>query len=297
VPTLLRIDQEWEEELTNGSSPGATREYAIVTDDMEYSQIQAEADLRAELDTLGHMVYGNLPVSQIVVKRLRASKCFRGIVNYGMRELPDHGTWDAKVDSRPESRKTFRGTDAPTVYAAPGQTAPEHSGLVGVDQNNDVQGIEIYFPVKTYAVQVYWRTDQFTGAQASVNHQSLQNYIDLLDTLESKLNSLYFEFNLIGAVEKFQPLECLLASSSRSWASPGLIRIDLEFKKIKRYQDALVNAWAGTPTWISGWDAVHFPTRKQTHTPSSTIVPTPFASLVTPTYGRADLNLLKVPLL
>ena len=292
---LIGIEQEWEEEMTNGPSPAASREYQIVTDDIEYPQITAEADLRAELVTLGHTTYGNLPVSNIVVKRLRASKCFRGIVTYGMRELPDHGTWDAKVDSRPESRKMFRGVAAGTSVAAPGETAPENSGMLGVNGDKEAVGVEVYFPVKTYNVQVYWRSTYLIGTQTDPNYQSLQAYVDMLKTLETKVNDTYFEFLLVGALERFQPGECLLVSANRSWASPGLIRIDLELKAITLYQDALLNSWFGTATDISGWDDVQWPTRKTPHAASRTLVPVPYAGLINPTYGRANLNKLLVP--
>lgn len=293
---MLWIRQEWDEELNAGSDSSAKLQFQIVTDELEYPQPQATSDLWAYLVAHGQDTYGNMPVSALDVKRLKASKCFLADVSYGPRSLPQDGAFDFTVESRPETRKQLTSRAIAGSYAPPGRTPANINGFVGVTDEGTAEGVDVSYTVSRYNAQVYWDTSRFVSGQPSGNYQSLQAYVDLLKSLTNKVNSLFFQFFAVGALEKFQPGECRLLSTKRSFQSPTLIRFDLELESTPLYQEPMLTAMnGGTPVWVSGFDRLEISKQKEIDPVSGTLTPVATSAIVPQMHDRADLNLLLVP--
>lgn len=293
---LLWIRQEWDEKLSVGSDNSAKRKFQIVTDELEYPQPQAVSDLWAYLVAEGLDTYGNLPVSGIEADRLNASKCFMAFVSYGPRSLPQDGVFDFTVESRPETRKQMNYRAVAAQYSAPGYNVGTTNGFVGVTDEGTAEGIDVSYTISRYNAQVYWDTTRFVGSQPSSNYQSLQAYVDLLKSLVNKVNSEFFQFFAVGALEKFQPGECRLLSTKRSFQGSTLIRFDLELEATARYVDPMLTVMnGGTPVYVSGFDRVEFPQQKSVDPATKTLSPIARRGIVAQLHDRADLNLLLVP--
>lgn len=294
---LLWVRQEWDEELHVGASESnAKLSFEVVTDDREYAQPDATADLWAFLVANGFDTYGNLPVSAIDVKRLKASKCFLGEVSYGPRSLPQDGAFDFTVESRPETRKQLTSRANSGSYAPPGRTPASDNGFVGVTDEGTAVGVDVSYTVSHYNAQVYWDTNRLVVGQPDANHRSLQAYRDLLKRLENKVNSTFFQFFAVGALEKFQPGECKLLSVKRSFQGPTLIRFDLELESTPLYVETILTPMNGSvPVLVSGFDRLEISQQKEVDPATGTLRPIAASVLIPRIYDRDDLNLLLIP--
>lgn len=294
---LLWVRQEWDESLNDGQSPGVETVYQVVTDDIEYPILSARIDLLNQLVIDGATLFGGLPISDIKIERLRASKCFRAHVTYGVRSKPEDGKFDFTMDSRPESRRVYVGLAAVSGYARPGATVETMTEILKTNQDAQATGTDLFIPVKTFNVSLWWSTNRFAIGQPIVDYQSLQNYVDLLDSLEGYVNSVFFSFLARGLTFKFQPGECLLAGSRLSQQGADLWQIDIELKKKRNYIDPLLSSWAGTSITVQGWDEIDWQMETVADTPGTKIAARPLSATIKRTYFRGDLNRLKVPVI
>lgn len=295
---LLWVRQEWEEEMTNGASPSAELEFQVVTDDADglYSQIAAEADLRAYLVAEGLDTYGNLPLQSVKVKRLKASKCFRGYCSYGMRQIPEDGKFDFTMDSRPEASRTFMALSTVAEYKPPGYAAAiQNFGLAQPNSDHESQGADVYRPVKTYNVSVWWSLSRFVVGQPLDQYKTLQAYVNLLDTLEGCVNSTTFSFMARGLTFTFAAGECLLAGTRLSQQGADLWQIDFELKKKKNYIEPSLTSWHGSNVTMRGWDRIEFQESAYADSQAIGIGVKPRGAKIYRDYFQADLNQLKVP--
>lgn len=287
------VNQKWHETLRDGTSPGVETKWQLTGDtvDRNYSILQARLDLLATIPS----AISNLPLTELEIERQNATGFFEATANYGMRQIPEDGKFDFTMDSRPESRRIYLAPGTTTTYAPPGRTAPAQGGAVNVSSELVPVGRDIFVPVKTFNVSVWWSTTRFVGSQPLTIYQSLQNYIDLMDLLEGTVNSSYFSFTARGLVFKFQTGECLFAGSRLSQQGSDLWQIDLEFRKKKSYIDPLLSSWVGSPTVVEGWDDTDFPTEVVADPAAKKLGVDPFAGYVHRQYFRSDLNQLHVP--
>lgn len=283
--------------MTSGASPSAELEFQVVTNNVDglYSQIAAEADLRAYLVANGLDTYGNLPMQSVKVKRLKASKCFRGYVSYGMRQIPEDGKFDFTMDSRPESQRTFMALSTVATYQPPGYIATDHQGLAQVNSDKHAEGADVYRPVKTYNVSVWWALSRFVVGQPDANYKTLQAYLDLLETLEGKINSSTFTFTARGLTFTFLAGECLLAGTRLSQQGADLWQIDFELKKKKNYIEPSLTTWHGSNVTVAGWDRIEFQENPYADPNSHNMGVKPRGAKIYRDYFTADLNKLKVP--
>ncbi len=295
--SLRWVRQEWDEEMTNGASPSAETQYQVVTDDADglYSQIAAEADLRAYLASIGAMTYGNLPLMSVKVKRLKASKCFQGFCSYGMRDIPTDGKFDFTMDCRPEQRRMFMGLDTIASYAPTGYVAANRNGLLNVTSDLQADGADVFIPVDTMNLTGWWALSRFVIGQSSANYQSLQNYVNLIETLLGKVNSTTFTITIRGLTWTYLAGECLFASRRLSQQASDLWQVDFEFRVKRSYVDPVLSAWNGSAVTIQGCDEVDFQTKPVADSAAIALSAGAFGAQVKRKYFRGDLNLLKVP--
>lgn len=288
------VSQRWHETLRDGSNPSVETKWQLLGDDdlgSEYDILAARVDLLAALPATA----GNLPLTDIEIERQGASGNFDATVNYGMRQIPEDGKFEFTMDSRPESRRVFMALSTVNSYAPSGRTPPNQSGYLNVNSDLQPTGTDIYLPVKTYSVSVWWATSRFVSGQSDDNYKTLQAYLDLLETLEGKVNDTLFTFVARGLTFKFQTGECLFAGSRLSQQGADLWQIDLELKKKLNYVDPLLTAWNGSNVTVQGWDEVDFPSVGGVDNDAKVGVPVPGGGIIKRNYFRDDLNKLKVP--
>lgn len=281
------------ESLNDGDNPSVEQVWDIVGDEVDhnYSILTARAELYAVLPAS----FANLPLTSVKLRRQGASSCFAADVTYGMRQIPADGKFEFTMDSRPESRRVFMALATVNSYAPPGRTPPDQSGYLNVNSDLQPTGTDIYLPVKTYNVSVWWATSRFVSGQSDDNYKTLQAYLDLLETLEGKVNDTLFTFVARGLTFKFQTGECLFAGSRLSQQGADLWQIDIELKKKRNYIDPLLTAWNGSNVTVQGWDEVDFPSVGGVDNSAKVGVPVPGGGIIKRNYFRADLNKLKVP--
>jgi hypothetical protein len=287
---LLWVNDRWEERLSDGPNPSVETEWSVITDDMDYTILQARLDLLGAIPA----TVANLPLTEIEVTRQGASGCFRGVAKYTPRSAPEDGKAELTIDSRPESRRSFMALSTVATYAPTGLTAPNQNGFLNVNSDAQAEGTDVYSPVKTFNVVVWYAATRFVGSQPA-NYQTLQAYLNLMDSLEGCVNSSTFTFTWRGLTFTFLAGECLFASSRLSQQTADLWQVDLEFKKKKNYVEPTLSGWNGSAVTVEGWDEVDFATRPAADSAAKALGPDGIGGYIKRNYPRGDLNLLKVP--
>ena len=152
----VAVLEKWESRpTTEGESPSIDLIYIVTgTDD----------DLVAKSNLLlaSPVLYDGLVRQSLHIERT-AEEVWEGNVRYGLKKPPETGESTYQFDTGGGNQHITQSLQTVGSYAAPGQTAPDYQGAIGV-AGDDVQGVDIVVPVFNFSETHYVPTAQVTDA-------------------------------------------------------------------------------------------------------------------------------------
>ncbi len=282
------------ETLSDGENPRVEQDWYVTgdthVDNYQYSILTARLELLAVLPTS----FANLPLTSIELARKGASGTFVAKVIYSMRVAPGDGKFDFTMDSRPEQRRMFMALSTVASYQPTGYTAANQNGFLKVNSDQQPDGTDVFVPTDTINVSVWWALSRFVGTQTA-NYQTLQAYVDLIETLLGKVNSSTFTFTARGLTFTYLAGECLFSSRRLSQQAADLWQVDMGFRIKRNFVEPTLTVWNGSDVTVKGWDEVDFQSRPAADNTAIALVPAAIGAQIKRKYFTADLNLLKVP--
>lgn len=148
------VAEKWESrEQTLGDDPAVELRFVVHgTDD----DVAAHAQLLDFAPTL----YGNLVRQTSHLERI-SEETWEGSVRYGLAPQPGDSTF--QFDTGGGSQHITQGLGTVGAWAAPGWTAPDFRGAIGVTPDN-VEGVDVAIPVYNFSETHYLAAEAVTGA-------------------------------------------------------------------------------------------------------------------------------------
>ena len=128
------------------------------------------------------LLYAGLVRQSSHIERI-GEDTWEGTVRYGITSPPETGQSTFSFDTGGGSQHITQGRGTSARYAAPGKTAPNFGGAIGVTQDN-VEGVDIYVPVYHFSETHHLAPSGVTGAYkatlffltASVNSNGFKGF-------------------------------------------------------------------------------------------------------------------------
>ncbi len=153
------VAEKWDSrETTLGEDSSVDLRYVIRGTD---SDIDAHAALIANSPAL----YGSLFRQTSHIERI-AEDTWEGSVRYGTTDPPETGDSSFSFDTGGGNQHITQGLGTVGSYPAPGGTAPNFRGAIGVTQDN-VEGVDVTVPVYNFSETHYIAVAAVTGAYKS----------------------------------------------------------------------------------------------------------------------------------
>lgn len=150
------VAEKWDSrETTLGEDSSVDLRYVVGGTD---SDIDAHVALLANSPTL----YGGLVRQSSHLVRV-AEDAWEGTVRYGKVDPPETGDSSFSFDTGGGNQHITQGLGTVGAYAAPGQTAPNFRGAIGVTADS-VEGVDITVPVYNFSETHYIAVEAVTGA-------------------------------------------------------------------------------------------------------------------------------------
>ena len=108
-----------------------------------------EVQARVLLDAFTPLSYGPEPMwkQEVSVQERKGTYgIWDGTVKFGPIKLPDAGDWTWGFNATVETEHVTHGKAHIADYAAPGKTAANHKGAIGVTLDGSIEGVDWYFP-------------------------------------------------------------------------------------------------------------------------------------------------------
>ncbi len=155
----ITVSEKWDSrEGTTGESASTDLRYIIRgTDD--------DAAARDALVANSPAFYNLLIRQSAHIARL-GEDTWEGTVRYGTSSPPQTGQSSFSFDTGGGSQHITQGRGTVARYSAPGKTAPNFGGAIGVTQDN-VEGVDIYVPVYNFSETHHIDPADVTGAYKS----------------------------------------------------------------------------------------------------------------------------------
>ena len=152
----VTVEEKWDSrETTLGESSSVDLRYLIRgTDD----DVLAHQSLLAAAPVL----YGGLVRQSSHIERI-AEDAWEGSVRYGLLEPPETGDSTFSFDTGGGTQHVTQSLATVARYAAPGQTAPNFQGAIGVTPDS-VEGVDVTVPVYNVSETHYSATPLVTAA-------------------------------------------------------------------------------------------------------------------------------------
>jgi hypothetical protein len=225
------------------------------------------------------LVKKTVDADPVFVDENRPEKCFWDArVHYGRRrDEPDTGQASMDFEVGGSTQHITQSLRTVGAYSAPGATALNTGGAIGLTREGDVEGVDINVPTFSWGETHYLDDDQVTMA-----------YVDALFRLYGKVNKLYFR--------KFAPGEVLFAGArgqSRTDAQDGDWEVNFSFKASPNRDDIYVNGIG--PIHKRGWEYLWVYYQKAEDSGSGFTVPRPHSVYVEEVYRWGDFRVLGIP--
>ena len=155
----ITVAEKWDSrEGTQGEGASTDLLYIIRgTDD--------DAEAKSALVAESPAFYGGLIRQSTHIARI-GEDVWEGTVRYGTTSPPETGQSSFSFDTGGGSQHITQGRGNSARYAAPGKTAPNFGGAIGVTQDN-VEGVDIYVPVYNFSETHQIAPANVTGAYKS----------------------------------------------------------------------------------------------------------------------------------
>jgi hypothetical protein len=252
--------------LTKGSNPSAELAFVVLgTDD----DIAARDALEAEAPE----TYDALPRQTVQVEPL-GPEMWDCTVRYSRDQgsPPATGESSFNFDTSGGTQHITQSLETVASYAAPGQTAPDFMGAIGVT-NDGVEGVDITVPVYSFSETHYKADSEVTPA-----------YKGALFRLTGKVNDATFK--------GFDPGEVLFLGASGSRRTSEDWEITFRFAASPNATDLSV----GEITGISkgGWEYLWVRYTDSEDQAAKALVKRPVAAFVERVYAEGDFSALEI---
>jgi hypothetical protein len=156
---MITVSEKWD------SREGTTGDGAST--DLRYI-IRGTDDDTAARDALvaNSPAFYNLLIRQSAHIARIGEDTWEGTVRYGTSSPPQTGQSSFSFDTGGGSQHITQGRGTVARYSAPGKTAPNFGGAIGVTQDN-VEGVDIYVPVYNFSETHHIDPANVTGAYKS----------------------------------------------------------------------------------------------------------------------------------
>ncbi len=249
---------------TTGDNPSAELVYTVRgTNDDLAARAAAESESPANYDSIPRQTVSVEPVGD---------ELWEAVVRYGRAQgggLPQTGESVFSFDTGGGTQHITQSKDTISTHAAPGTTAPDFQGAIGVTADG-VEGVDITVPVYQFAETHYFPDEVVTPA-----------YKGTLFSLTGKVNS--------GSFRGFQPGEVLFlgATGSKRGTDP---EADWEISFRFAASPNATGLSVGPITGISkkGWEYLWVRYADQEDTATRAIVKRPIAAYVERVYDDGN---------
>lgn len=254
--------------VTVGKDPSAELCFAIMGTDIEL-------DARTALLAVAPLTY-NLAAYGGLLAQVSASvepvgpKLWDGVVRYGVWQATNESTWSFETGGGTQHISNSIATIG--RYAAPGRTAPDYKGAIGVTAES-VEGVDITVPVFQWS-ETHYLPDSFVTPA----------YRGTVRALTGRVNSIDWNGYPAG--------EVLFMGAAGTKRGYGDWEVTFKFAQQPNMTDLVVGPITGIAK--KGWEYLWVRYEDTEDVNAKALIKTPVAVYVEQVYWTGDLNLLGI---